>query len=150
MTNTRIWITVAILLIAVIIGGALGRSVTRVSTGLSAPIIPEVSARASTPGDQAPRLLFSGTVETRSPDALHAKQQLQDRINSISRFAARHGGRVTLGEIRYLRPEGALQNPPLPKAGIWIIQRLDIELPDLANQERLRAELARMSFVPHG
>ena len=94
-------------------------------------------------------MAFSGFVEARSANALDAKQQIDGWITSMSRLAVSEGGRVILGETRYLRPKEAGAGTRR-SAEIWIIQHVDIELPDAADRKRLEAELARISFVPHG
>ena len=152
--NTRLAVNAAALLLAtVVLAVLLGRSMPRVSidaAGSATRAVPQASAPAGGTGASLLRLAFSGVVEVRSLDALDARQQVDSRVSAISRLAARQGGRVTLGESRYLRPKSAGESTRHAAPGIWIIQQVDIELPDSANREWLEAELARMSFGPRG
>lgn len=153
MNTTSIAVKAAFLLVAVVIAGVLGGPLPRVSVdtanAVTRPVVPQASGPANGTGHEGLRMAFSGSVEARSVNALHAKQQIDGWITSMSRLAESEGGRVTLGETRYLRPKEARAGPR-GSAEIWVIQHVDIELPDAADRRRLEAELARIGFVPHG
>ena len=153
MSTKGIAIKTALLMTTVVTAGMLGRPLPWVSVDAANAVtraaVPHAAAPASGAVQGGLRTAFSGSVEARSANALHAKQQIDGRLASMSRLAESEGGRVTLGETRYLRPkEGGAG--PRRSAEVWIIQHVDIELPDHANRKRLEAELARISFVPHG
>lgn len=152
--NARLTLNAAALLLAtIVIVVFVGRTVPRIffdAAGPAGRVASEGSAPAGGTTASPLRLAFSGVVEVRSLDALDARQQVDSRVSAISRLAARQGGRVTLGESRYLRPKSAGESTRHAAPGIWIIQQVDIELPDSANREWLEAELARMSFGRRG
>jgi hypothetical protein len=150
--NARLAInTAALVLATIVIAVLVGRSVPRVSFDAAESQGRAVSQASAPAGGGGPlQHAFSGIVEAHSLDALAARQHVDSRVNAISKLAARQGGRVTLGESRYVRPKSADEGPRQSAAGIWIIQQVDIELPDSANREWLEAELARLSLVPRG
>jgi hypothetical protein len=151
--RTSIAFKAVLLLAAIIMAGVLGRPLPWVSVdranAVTRTMVTQVPPSARAAGHGGLGTAFSGSVEARGVNALHAKQQLDGWITSMSRLAESEGGRVTLGETRYLRSKEAGAGPRR-SAEIWIIQHVDIELPDAADHRRLEAELARISFVPHG
>ena len=152
MSTTGTAIKATLLLAVIVIAGVLGRPFPWISVdranAVTRTVIPQAPASASAAGQGGLRTAFSGFVEARSANALDAKQQIDGWIASMSRLAESEGGRVTLGETRYLRQKEAGAGPRR-SFEISIIQHVDIELPDAADHRRLEAELARISFVPH-